>query len=374
MSGARAASEAPRRLHERRYDEWRPVDPQETGPLDGHGKLRDDLVRRWRTPDGRTKGPSDTRVQRLELVQPPAGVSDADRKTFLSLKPNERIPASILNKYSTTEIAQLLVLRLHTLYEEGKPVVVPSDAYYQVKHISDFDYDQKAIPQLFFPLDRAKDIRAAGAFLNYHETGTSPTGARLSERIAIEKKISGLNLDYLSEASPYSAAEKDKLRQLLAKYTNIQLTEVVGIKNSYWQLSGAAGEGVAILKPEVKSRMTWCAEDSVALSRTHHREKSTAELIEQGHLGTFASTHLVGAAGRIGNAGNTYREGQVWGPLALEDVAYFMVPPGAPQESVAELRRTGRPVYEWSLYEVDNGGHTPQTFFVPSNFELGSRP
>ena len=167
---------------------------------------------------------------------------------------------------------------------------------------------------------------AARGFLNWHQTGSTRGFHR--DRFAIEQELAMARLPY-----------DEKGRALLPKYAVLDLR---GTDAGHFALPTRYGDVAFILKKEVSSRATWTYADSLDF------EAQTGRFEPVGAANpvlarTFAYRRKPGDRNRCGN----YCEAQIWGDLSLSDVAYAMIPAGAPAPRA--LRSAGLDVYSYAV-------------------------
>lgn len=207
-----------------------------------------------------------------------------------------------LNLYSSRELAEKLVARIHRECDEvrgtkdGKPLADDSDI------------------MMFVP-SAALDAISKNGFQNQHVTRTTKGANTRDSRYDAEIQFPGMVMGY-----------GPKSRELLPKYAALNVVRKENIGHTI--SPDAYGDVVMVMKPEVKKRTTWTKEDSLGV-QAFRGSKLTSTLKFKDGKGLFKCM--------------SYCEAQVWGELTLNDVEYAMIKPGAAIPPA--LKEKGIPVY-----------------------------
>ncbi len=237
---------------------------------------------------------------------------------IINLKNGAQIPNSVFKKYSSVEIARSIVERLR---RQG--------------HAPGQIEDQSNFELRMYRSDRRLGHILEYGFRNVHQTYTT-SGTDYAEypqsymesRLRAEKGLMDLTF-----SSKLKESEKEVLDELLPKSAF-----VVPHSSSRPPLmieSSRYGEVVAVFKDHIKERMTWTMGDSLNLSW-------------EGQLKTHTAADSVNAI-EVKRPG--YIEAQIWGDLGADDVKEWWIPKGASSETLDQLKKMGRPVYEYSPVE-----------------------
>jgi hypothetical protein len=231
---------------------------------------------------------------------------DLENKTSLvsivaTLPDGAVLPQSLLTTYSTTDLARAMVYRAfqrRDLERNSKGVdLIP---YLE----SETDLFHEGEIQLAFFSKYAESIFQSG-FLNQHQIGNSSGFYRPEQRAALEDGLIGLRLEETYDT-------KDRFRaanELRPKYAFLGLPlGTPGVEPALSEID--YGDVFAVLKPEVKQRTTLTNGDSL-----NWRDSPRLE------AHTFKYRNTPFSLPRLGN----YYEAQIWGKLAISDVAYFLV-------------------------------------------------
>lgn len=190
---------------------------------------------------------------------------------------------------------------------------------------------------------RLLDAIARDGFLNQHQTGTTGGQSRESDRFETEQELAMLRL-------PLSS----KTLELLPKYAVLDVKKP-GLGT--YRLPTRYGNVAIVFKKEVRERATWTYADSLDFSRKAGR-------FDAGGAGNPVIAHgfLYNRKKEDHNRCGNYCEGQIWGKLTLDEVAYAMVRDSEPVPSA--LARAGIPIYGYSVSDstsaVFDSGRTAQ--------------
>jgi hypothetical protein len=184
---------------------------------------------------------------------------------------------------------------------------------------------------------------ARDGFLNQHQAGTTGGQSRENDRVEAEQELAMLRLPLGS-----------KSYELLPKYAVLDVKR--GDLGAY-RLPTRYGDVAIVFKKEVWERATWTYADSLDFSQRSGRFDAGGDA-NPVLARTVGYRRKTGDRNRCGN----YCEGQIWGKLTLEDVAYAMVRDSEPVP--AALARAGIPVYGYSVPDstsaVVDAGRTAQ--------------
>jgi hypothetical protein len=262
------------------------------------------------------------------------------------------VSASTIRDYPLDEIATALVSRL---VEKNKKIekVGPNS----FRPTSDTDL------MIFFRPDSAKGIVKSG-FLNIHQTGftngdSTPTARALLEDVLIGMRIEpggyGSNVRQILleevESGKLSGAQiaarkrelnlqsaynrlRPKSAYLVIRNRNVEIGNTV-FRNQY-------GHYGAVLKDSVKPRSTWTPTDSLAASADSVFVFDDRPVSVRAHGDKDIKY---------------YFEGQIWGPLDVSHVKFWIVPKGTNTRSEIYqiLVGTGIPIREYDLVTDAHG-------------------
>lgn len=265
----------------------------------------------------------------------------------LNLSHGEHIPIEIINKYSPTDIARNLVRRLDR--NNQSIISKKNDGFNPLKETD---------VVMFFRAEDFQNILKKG-FLNYHQIGNTRGDSSFTIRANKEDEFLGLNI----ENGGYGSFVREKLMELVelgrmdqkakvlrqanlmspynrirAKYAYLFVTNKdIDIGNTVFR--NQYGHYGAVFKNEVKSRSTWTPSDSLGVSGHH--------------VYTFQD-HFVQIKAFQDMFAKYYFEIQIWGDLRISDVAYWVVPEGANEETQIYklMKATGIPIKQYIMEET----------------------
>lgn len=242
------------------------------------------------------------------------------------------IPKSLFNRLSTEELSLAIVRRVG---EDNRRFMDAGSVSYKP---IDLQKDTDII--LFFKSQDIPNIAEMG-FKSVHSTKKnfmSLVTSNLKDYIAGRTDAENVYTSLLIGSS-----EKSNLIRPKSAFLNIRSNEDLGIKTIDAKL--VYGDIGAVLKPEVKTRSTWTAGDSLDIYGLHENQ-SPSSLMYQG---VFSDKQIA-----IHPKDQSYYEAQVYGELQIKDVDYFLV---KHQRQQKELERFGKPIYLIKT-EVINGRFT----------------
>ena len=190
---------------------------------------------------------------------------------------------------------------------------------------------------------RLLEAIARDGFLNQHQTGSTGGHRRESDRFEAEQELAMLRLPLAGRSL-----------ELLPKYA------VLDVKKpdlGAYRLPTQYGSVAIVFKREVSERATWTYADSLDFSQKSGRFDAGGPnnpVLAR----TFLYERKKGDRNRCGN----YCEGQIWGKLTFDDVAYAMVRDSEPVPDA--LTRAYIPVYAYAVPDsttaVVDAGRTAQ--------------
>lgn len=314
----------------------------------------------------------------LSTVQP------RDFWEFYDLPPEAMAPVGLVTKYGTETFARMIIMRLHLKFEQDLSVsrespfswLKPEDLY---EHVHGYDYFQGTEIQIFFGPEVIDGIFETGIFKNLHQTRSTKAQYDPIGRRTVESLLSGIQFpiyrtsQVINGIVTYTDLAKEVLAELLPKYSNIDILDDSIQMQTQQKLSSLAGGIAAVMKPSIKDRMTWMDGDSYdSIGPTNRHGYTMEQLVKRGRVGTFYSSELLGWKGTMRQVYG-YREGQIWGPVEVHDVDYFLIDPNLPNAAINKLKRLGKAIYTWRIVEVGPNTSSHKTHYVKDALIFGSR-
>lgn len=260
---------------------------------------------------------------------------------ILTLKDFDAIPSSILETYDGRTIGEAIVQRINN----------KDSGFFGNDTLTRKPFDLMGGTSIQLHFSQTSSIVKNG-FLNQHQTGTSMLEYDPDKRLAFEEVLSGLAW------KPYQGTLLwHAVSSLLPKYASLDVAdEQIKFPNAPTQFPGL----IAVLKDEVKFRSTFTNGDSL---RTVQGERQDfLRKYRRDNQRTFSWNQIeTGSKNPNYHPSSGYWEAQVFGPLDVRDVAYFIlfgdaVPTKSEQtpEEFLALRATGLPIYRGRVVLTKN--------------------
>nr|WP_295901154.1 hypothetical protein [uncultured Bdellovibrio sp.] len=254
------------------------------------------------------------------------------------------IPQDLFAKYSSEQIATTLIYRYFQKHE--RPHFKESDVINP-----GFDVYSQGQSVLAFSTRHINSIIKNG-LLNQFVSGTRPRRENyLDMRVAAEASLATLKL---SEGYSMGDLPINHVRPKYA-YFSVKPTGAAFVRNSF---SASYGDTMAVLKDSLKKRTTLTNTDSLA---GHVTKNNSMRKMSFYHLAENFSFPSVG----------TYYEAQIWGPISIHDVAYFLADcfnTNSKAELIEALEQAGVKVPVYSCKMVYSNGASYPT---PENLLYG---
>ena len=167
----------------------------------------------------------------------------------------------------------------------------------------DFNYKNDSVITLSFHQDHIENIIKTKKFLNrFQMTQHKMNNVYLQKRMDLEDEMIQLKLNF-----EIYKEYKNRINNIRPKYAFILNNNTYHYPKS--RISFEYGNVFAVFKENIKERSTFTIGDSAEFN-----------------LGKYAKTFSYnGKINHFYNTDNNYWEAQIWGPLELEDVSYFLV-------------------------------------------------
>lgn len=252
------------------------------------------------------------------------------------------VPPSVFSKYSARVIAASLVERFH---ERNEAHGAARPAY---------DYMRDTMIQMRFKQEYIGSIITRG-FLNQHITGTTQGYKGGETRAQVEDDLIGVHLE-----STYQGGN-DAVNTVRPKYAFLAFPADDSDGDYASQFLSAYGSVIAVFKSSVKSRATFTSADSL------NRDTDDSISLTPGAIRAHSFFDRPAAAVPRFAGDDNYWEAQIWGPLTIQDVAYFLVncdgEEAITDENLTLLKTTKIPVFNCVI--ADDKSHFAKGDPVP---------